>query len=136
MALSERVKQRARYHLEYTQLTTLTGLSLGTPVITQAKFLLDTNLINLDPIAEPDVIDTVERLDCNEKQRDQLAETMASGVAMTGGTKFDYEGPMYLLESRYRQYQNRLADQLATFVNPVSNTQNAQSGGVVEGDAY
>lgn len=136
MALTQRQIQRARYHLNYTQLTTVTALALGSPVITQAKFLLDTNAINLDPIAEPDVIATITRLDCTEQQLDQLAANMSSGVAATGGTKFDYETPNYLLEKRYHTYQLKLADQLATFPNPVSNAINAGGGSLVEGDAF
>lgn len=134
MALPQRTIQRARYHLEYTQLSTPTALSLGSAVITQAKLLLDTNAINLDPIAEPDVIDTIERLDCTEKQLDQLAATMASGVSSTGSTKFDFETASELLGQRYRKYQLRLADQLATMVNPVSGAEVARSGYVIEGD--
>ena len=49
-----------------------------TPVL---QFVLDTNLINMAPIAEVDIIATIDRLDCNERQRDDLAETMASGVS-------------------------------------------------------
>jgi hypothetical protein len=133
MALSQRTIQRARYHLSYTQLTTPTALSLGSAVVTQAKLLLDSNAANLDPIAEPDVIATVERLDCTERQLDDLADTMSSGVAAAGSTKFEYGSPTELLEMRYRKYQLRLADQLGTFVNPVSN-QEAMRGRVVEGD--
>lgn len=134
MALSQRTIQRARYHLSYTQLSTPTALSLGSATITQAKLLLDTNALNLDPIAEPDVIATVERLDCTEKQLDQLAVSMASGVVATGGTKFEFEKPQMLLEVRYRKYQNRLADQLATMINPVSNAEVERAGYVIEGD--
>jgi hypothetical protein len=133
MALSQRTIQRARYHLSYTQLTTPTALSLGSAVVTQAKLLLDSNAANLDPIAEPDVIATIDRLDCTEKQLDELMDTMSSGVVASGSTKFEYERPNELLELRYRKYQLRLADQLGTFVNPVSN-QEAMRGRVVEGD--
>ena len=134
MALSARQKQRARYHLSYTQLTTLTGLSLGMAVITKAKLIVDTNLLNLDPIAEPDVIATIDRLDCNERQRDRLADVMASGLSASGATKFAYEEPLLGLEQRYREYQLRLADQLGAYINPVSNTEAERGGHVVEGD--
>lgn len=133
MALTRRQIQRARYHLSYTQLTTPTSLSLGSATITQAKLLLDTNALNLDPIAEPDVIATIDRLDCNEKQRDQLATTMSSGLSASGATKFEYEKPLNLLEKRYREYQLRLADQLATMINPVSGAEVERSGHVIEG---
>ncbi len=136
MALTQRQIQRARYHLSYTQLTTPTALSLGSATITQAKLLLDTNAINLDPIAEPDVIATLDRLDCTERELDQLASTMASGVVASGGTKFDYEKPTNLLELRYRRYQLRLSDQLATMINPVSNAEVERAGRVVEGDMF
>jgi len=131
--LTERQKQRIYYHLQYTQLTTPTTLSLGDPSVTMAKFRIDQNIANILPISEPDVIATIDRLDCIEKQLDQLRGS-APWVASVGSTKFDFEAGLFTLQEEYRRYQLKLADQIAGQINPVSASEQERYGSVIEGD--
>ena len=135
MALTERQKQRVYYHLRYTQLTTPTTLSLGDPSVTMAKFRLDQNMANVLPITEVDVIQTIDRLDCIDAQLDQMRAS-APWVSKVGSTSFDFETGKLTLDAEYRKHQLRLADQLASQINPVSESENAYFGGVVEGDMH
>ena len=133
MALTERQRQRVLYHLQYTQLSTPTTLSLGDPSVTLARFRVDQNLTNLLPITEPDVIATIDRLDCIETQLDQLRAS-APWVAAVGTTKFDFETGLLVLEDQQQTYRLKLADQTSSQINPVSNWAQDRYGGVSEGD--
>jgi hypothetical protein len=117
-------------HLDYTLLTLPTSLSAGLPVVTQADFLARNNLNNLDPLAEPRVLQAVERLECIHKQMDEVRSTMS--LQRTGGTVFR-DDALDQLDGQYKRFQRRLADLVGAQPNPVSNAAYAGSGGVIEG---
>lgn len=133
MALSEADQERARYHLAYSSISTPVSLSLGDVTITQARFIIDRHLAVVKESAEPLLIRTLDRLDCIEKEMDTVSSALVT--SQVGTTKFR-DDALEQLEGRYRRYQERLADMLASMINPVSNEILGNRGAVVEGNWF
>lgn len=130
--LTEQERRRVLYHLDYTQLTLPTTLSLGLPVITQARFVIEQNLRYADAGAEPIVREIVARLDCILLEIDKARA--ARLVERTGDTYFR-ESALDDLWWEYGTWRKKLADTLAAQPNPVSNSAGTMwgQGGVIEG---
>lgn len=129
MALSDQDRGRALYHLNYALLATPTALSLGDPTVTQAKFLVEQNMLNFDDKHEGLVIQTLDRLDCIESEMDAVRGALI--ISRSGDTEFR-DDALPQLEEQYERWQFRLANILAGQPNPVSVNALTQ-GRVIEG---
>jgi hypothetical protein len=128
--LTEAQRKRVLYHLDYALLSLPTTLGLGLPIVTQARFIVEQNMLFLDPSAEPFVHEVVGRLDCIIREMDQARGGLM--IERTGDTVFRAEA-LPMLKIEYKDWVMRLADMLGAQSNPVSNRNAAGMGGVVEG---
>jgi hypothetical protein len=130
--LTEQERRRVLFHLDYPQISLPTTLSLGLPVITQARFIIEQNVIFADPGGEPIVREIVQRLDCILLEIDQARKALI--IKRTGDTEFR-EGALDQLWWEYGTWRKKLADTLAAQPNPVSNSAGTMwgQGGVIEG---
>ena len=117
MALSTTQRLRILRHVDYALLSTPTTLSLGSPTITQARFIIEQNLLNLDEAAEKLVLTDLERCDRIECQMDQVSQAMI--VRKQGETEFR-DDALEQLRDRYNDYTGRLTNMLAAQKNPVA----------------
>jgi len=128
--LTEAERKRVLFHLDYALLTVPTTLSLGLPIITQARFLVEQNMLAIDPQSEPAVREMIGRLDCIILEMDQARRALI--ISETGGTKFR-ENALQYLEIEHDRWRTRLGDMLGAQQNPVSQAAIGNFGGVVEG---
>lgn len=130
--LTEQERRRVLYHLDYAQLSLPTTLSLGIPVITQARWVIEQNVRFVDPGGEQIVREVVERLDCILKDLDRARSSLM--LERVGDTVFR-EDAVERLWMEYRRWCSKLADTLASQPNPVSNAAGTLwgGGGVTEG---
>ncbi len=130
--LTEQERRRVLYHLDYPQLSLPTTLSLGLPVITQARFVIEQNVRYADPGGEQNVREVVARLDCILQEIDQARRSLI--IKRTGDTEFR-EDAVQFLWIEYGTWRKKLADTLAAQPNPVSNSAGTMwgQGGVIEG---
>jgi hypothetical protein len=130
--LTEQERRRVLYHLDYPQISLPTTLSLGLPVVTQARFIIEQNVRFADPGGEQIVREILARLDCILSEIDQARRALI--IAQTGDTKFR-EDALPLLWIEYGTWRKKLADTLASQPNPVSNSAGTLwgDGGVIEG---
>src|SRR5690554_2708354 len=105
MPLTEAERTSVYKHLKYTVLTTPTTLSLGSPQVTQAKFVLDQNLLNITPAGEASIRETLAKLDCFERKIDEIIEGV--DVAGMGTIRFRQGDALLDIEDVYRRYQLR-----------------------------
>jgi hypothetical protein len=128
--LTEAERKRVLFHLDYAQLTLPTTLSLGLPIVTQARLIVTQNMLALDPASEPIVREIIARLDCIIREADQARQSLV--VIQTGTTKFR-EDALERLWLEYARWMRKLGDMLGAQQNPVSNAVAGQFGGVIEG---
>jgi hypothetical protein len=128
--LSEAERGKVLYHLDYALLSQPTTLDLGLPIVTQARFMVEQNMLRLDPGREPLVRTVIARLDCIIAEKDAARRALV--MVRTGETEFRAEAQM-LLDQEYDRERRRLADMLGAQLNPVSNQALGGYGGVVEG---
>lgn len=128
--LTDAEQQRVLFHLSYTQLSTPTTLSLGLPIVTQARFVVDMNMFHIKPMAESVVREVIAKLECILK----LIEQAQAGLLIkrSGDTEFR-DDAIDRLWIEYSTWRSKLADALGTQVNPVSNELAGRFGGVAEG---
>ena len=123
-------RKRVLFHLDYAQLTLPTTLSLGLPIVTQARFLVEQNMLFLDPASEPIVREIIARLDCIILEADKARQSLI--VIKTGTTEFR-EDALERIWLEYKTWIDRLGGALGAQQNPVSAAAIGRLGGVVEG---
>jgi hypothetical protein len=128
--LTELERKRVLYHLDYALLSLPTTLGLGLPIVTQARFIVEQNMLNVDAASEPLIRQVLGRLDCIEREMDQARGALV--MSRTGDTYFR-EDAIERIEIQYAKWRNRIADMLGAQQNPVSNAATGQFGGVMEG---
>ena len=130
--LTETERSRVLYHLDYPQISLPTTLSLGLPVITQARFVIEQNLQFIDPRGEVIIRECIGELDCILRQIAEARKALI--LKRTGDTEFREEACMYLW-MEYGTWRKKMADACASQPNPVSNSAGTMwgQGGVQEG---
>lgn len=130
--LTEAEISRVMFHLDYPQISLPTTLSLGLPVITQARFIIEQNLRFMDPRGEAVIRECSSRLDCILLQIDQARGALI--VQRTGDTVFRDDAVEHIW-MEYKRWRNKLSDAAGAQPNPVSNSAGTMwgQGGVSEG---
>lgn len=128
--LTEAERKRVLFHLDYAQLTLPTTLSLGLPIVTEARFLVEQNMRALDAAAEPIIREIIARLDCIIREADEARRSLI--IKKTGQTEFREDG-LDRIWLEYERWMRKLGDMLGGQRNPVSNAAVGNIGGVVEG---
>lgn len=123
-------RKRVLYHLDYALLSLPTTLGLGLPIVTQARFVVEQNMLNVDPDSEPLIREVMGRLDCIIRETDQARQALV--MSRTGDTHFR-EDAIQRIDLEYAKWVTRLADMLGAQRNPVSNAATGMFGGVMEG---
>jgi hypothetical protein len=128
--LTELERKRVLYHLDYALLSLPTTLGLGLPIVTQARFIVEQNMLHVDAASEPLIREVMGRLDCIVRETDQARAALV--MSRTGETYFR-EDAIQRIDLEYAKWVTRLADMLGAQRNPVSNAATGQFGGVMEG---
>lgn len=128
--LTELERKRVLYHLDYALLTIPTTLSLGLPIITQARFIVEQNSNNIDPQSEPFIRKCLTELDCCEAEATKARQALI--ISRAGDTTFR-DDAIDRIWLEYGRWVRKLADILGGQRNPVSNAAAQGLGGVVEG---
>ena len=128
--LTEAERKRVLYHLDYAQLSLPTSLSLGLPIVSLARLVVEQNMLALDPQSEPIVREIVARLDCIILEADQARQSLT--VIKTGSTEFR-EDAVERIWLEYSRWMDRLGGALGAQRNPVSPAAIGHFGGVIEG---
>ena len=128
--LTEAERKRVLYHLDYAQLTLPTTLSLGLAIVTQARFIVEQNMLALDPQSEPTVREVIARLDCIILEADEARRSLI--VIKSGSTEFR-EDAVERIWLEYERWMRKLGDMLGAQQNPVSAAAIGGFGGVIEG---
>jgi hypothetical protein len=128
--LTEAERKRCLYHLEYTLLELPTSLSLGLPIITQARLIVEQNTLNMDPGGEALVRKCLAELDCIEVEASKARRALL--ISKAGDTTFR-DDALDRIWIEYGRWARKLADVLGAQRNPVSNAVAGMMGGVVEG---
>lgn len=128
--LTNAERKRVLYHLDYALLSLPTTLGLGLPIVTQARFIAEQNMLNFDADGEPQLREVVARLDCIIREVDKARGALI--MERTGDTVFR-EDAVERLWIEYGRWVLKLADMLGTQRNPVSNAAAGMIGGVMEG---
>jgi hypothetical protein len=128
--LTELERKRVLYHLDYALLSLPTTLGLGLPIVTQARFIVEQNMLHVDAASEPLIREVMGRLDCIVRETDQARAALV--MSRTGETHFR-DDAIQRIDLEYAKWVRRLADMLGAQQNPVSNAATGQFGGVMEG---
>ena len=125
--LTDEEKVRARYHLGYLNLGTPGSLVAGIPMPSQTIFLLDYNLNNILPAAEPLVRDMLGRLDTTDRQIFEAQDRMQASSVENVTLRADESEA---LERNYVRWAMRLSDLIHVPLYPYSaRFQNAGAAG-------
>lgn len=128
--LTPLTRKRVLYHLDYAQLTLPTTLSLGLPITTLARFVVEQNMLNFDELSEPLLIRVLDQLDCCEREAIEARQALL--IKRAGETEWR-EDAVDRIWLEYKRWMMKLGDMLGSQQNPVSNAVNSMAGGVVEG---
>ena len=126
MALTDAERERCRYHLGYPNISATTSIQFGLPAQRQMLFVLEQNLTNIIPSAEPRVrqqLGILDNLECRLTQAQQYL------VAEKLGEMTLAENHPDKLEKEYTRWAQRLSDEIGSplyaFSARVRNTSGA-----------
>lgn len=111
MALTDAERERCRYHLGYPNISATTSIQFGLPAQRQMLFVLEQNLTNIIPSAEPRVrqqLGILDNLECRLTQAQQYL------VAEKLGEMTLAENHPDKLEKEYTRWAQRLSDEIGS----------------------
>lgn len=113
--LSPKYSQKARNHMGYGGVSQTGTFQIGLPAASQTSFMIETSLANLLPEAFDDVVETIDQLDCIEREIFQNVD--AHTVSQIGTMKIDPKAFQTKIMF-YRHWQGKLANLLQCPPNP------------------
>lgn len=117
MALSDADKFRARYHTGYMTVVVASSFAFGLPQLTDTQFLIEDALTRVQAIAEPKVIQLLDRIDCIEEKIGRAADELFA--RQIDGLEPNLDQPD-MLEKEYVRWVCRLCDMLGVMPYPFS----------------